>query len=172
MLNINIFGGPGAGKSTAALHLASDMKKLGMNAEFIPEYAKDLVFAREDIKLSDQLHILGEQHHRIFRLKDKVQYLIHDSPFVMGLVYLQEDAHLPAKIFEQLSVTLFKSYSNLNIFLERNPSFEFQQIGRQQNHQDSLRKDVEIKTLLARHNIPFCSLSVQENLNKQILGLI
>jgi adenylylsulfate kinase-like enzyme len=40
---INLFGGPGTGKSTLAAALFTDLKMKGINAELVTEFAKDLV---------------------------------------------------------------------------------------------------------------------------------
>ena len=41
---INLFGGPGAGKSTCAMEICSELKKHGLSAEYVQEYAKELVY--------------------------------------------------------------------------------------------------------------------------------
>ena len=93
MLNINLFGGPGTGKSTIAAGIFSAMKHSHMRAELLQEYAKDLTYGKDGVKLSDQLYVLGKQHHKLFRLRDQVDYVIHDSPFVMGVTYLNPNDH-------------------------------------------------------------------------------
>ena len=45
-LVVNLFGVPGAGKSTGAAHIFSCIKMAGVNAELITEYAKDKVWER------------------------------------------------------------------------------------------------------------------------------
>lgn len=39
---INLYGGPGTGKSTTAAMLFAKMKLAGFNCEYVPEFAKDL----------------------------------------------------------------------------------------------------------------------------------
>jgi hypothetical protein len=140
--------------------------------EYIQEYAKDLVYGNDFTKLSDQLHILGEQHHRIVRLKSAVDYLIHDSPFILGLAYISEDNHLPINLFEQLVIELFTSYDNINILLIRNVDIKFQQTGRLTDANDSMAKDVEIKQILDKHNIQYHELIVNDNIIKDIMDII
>ena len=41
---INLFGGPGAGKSTCAMEICSELKKHGLSADYVQEYAKELVY--------------------------------------------------------------------------------------------------------------------------------
>ena len=38
---VNLYGGPGTGKSTTAAALFAEMKIRGVNCEYIQEYAKD-----------------------------------------------------------------------------------------------------------------------------------
>ena len=46
MLIINLFGAPGAGKSTGAAYVFSQLKAAGVNAELVTEFAKDKVWER------------------------------------------------------------------------------------------------------------------------------
>ena len=46
MFVINLFGGPGVGKSTAAATIFSKLKTLGFNVEIIHESAKDIYFEK------------------------------------------------------------------------------------------------------------------------------
>ena len=43
-LVVNLFGVPGAGKSTGAAYIFAMLKMYGINAELITEYAKDKVW--------------------------------------------------------------------------------------------------------------------------------
>lgn len=40
-LVVNLFGGPGSGKSTGAAYVFARLKMLGYNAELVTEFAKD-----------------------------------------------------------------------------------------------------------------------------------
>jgi hypothetical protein len=53
-------------------------------------------------------------------LQEKVDYIIHDSPFILGLIYIQDDKHIPKETFGKLIAEIYSSYDNLNIFLSRN----------------------------------------------------
>ena len=44
MLVVNLFGAPGAGKSTGAAYIFSQLKMAGINAELVTEFAKDKVW--------------------------------------------------------------------------------------------------------------------------------
>jgi hypothetical protein len=167
MVNINLFSGPSVGKSTTASGLFYKMKKQNYKVEYIPEYAKELTYGKDFTRLSDQLLILGEQHHRLFRLADKVDMVIHDSPFVMGLVYLVDDPHLPKKEYRKLIIKMFKSYDNFNIFIERDDS-TYQAYGRNQTLEECKEKDKQIMKLLDDEDIPYTKIRMSPTIMDDI----
>lgn len=61
---INGYGGPGAGKSTACLEITAALKKEGYNAEYVQEYAKELVYEK-DMEMLD-----GSPEHQYEILKE------------------------------------------------------------------------------------------------------
>ena len=173
MVNINFFAGPGTGKSTMSAGLFHHMKKKDYKVEYIQEYAKELTFGKDFTRLGDQLLILGEQHHRMHRLKGQLDFLIHDSPFVMGMTYLQDDIHLPKKTYKKLITKMFKSYNNINIFLERDTgAHKYQEYGRTQTLEDAIKKDAEIKEMLIKNNIPFTVVKMGKKAVKEVYGIV
>ena len=171
MININLFAGPSSGKSTLASGLFYKLKKGGYKIEYIPEYAKELTYGKDFTKLSDQLLVLGEQHHRTFRLQDTVDLLIHDSPFLMGLVYLQDDKHLPKKEYTKLILKMFSTYENLNIFIERDDS-TYQEYGRTQSLLECKQKDNEILELLSENSIEYTKIKMSPTILDDIYYII
>lgn len=83
---INIFGGPGSGKSTYAMWLTAELKKLGVNVELVTEVAKDLVYEGRNIEWLTQAELLGAQSKRELRLlrNPTVEAVITDSPVFLG----------------------------------------------------------------------------------------
>ena len=65
---INLFGGPGIGKSTQAAGLYYEMKKLNMNVEMPYEFPKLLAWDKSYEMVKDQLYVLANQHRNIARL--------------------------------------------------------------------------------------------------------
>jgi len=172
MKNIQLFAGPGTGKSTTAAGLFYKMKTQDFKVEYIQEFAKELTFSKDYTRLSDQLLILGEQHHRMKRLEGQVDFLIHDSPFVMGLTYLEDDPHLPKDVYANLITSMYASYDNLNIFLNRSEYHAYQQYGRTQTLEQAKEKDEEIKQMLRDNNISFIEIEMGEKTLDDILKLL
>ena len=81
---INIFGAPGAGKSTTASGLFYEMKKHWIECEYIQEFAKELVWSDSTHLLSQQNYIFAEQERRLNRLNQKIDVAISDSPLILS----------------------------------------------------------------------------------------
>ena len=58
------------------------MKSRGYKVELVTEFAKDLVYQESYFRLKDQLMIFARQNHKLWVLKDKVDYAIVDSPLL------------------------------------------------------------------------------------------
>lgn len=151
---INLFGRPGVGKSTLALELVSNLKKMGRSAEYIPEYAKELIYKCHDEKdlsdkmLADQLYILAKQHKRIYDVVQSVDIAVCDSPLLFNLIYLSEDAMLanPDSHFKELVYFLHSTFTpKYDFFLQANHAY--QKKGRQQSYEESILIEDKINSL-------------------------
>jgi adenylate kinase family enzyme len=151
-LFINLFGGPGVGKSTLCAMIFSDLKIRGIETEMALEYAKDVVWEENYKKLSNQVYIFGKQHNRIYRLNGKVDVVITDSPLLNSIIYDETDnQELKALVLGE-----FKKMNTLNFYVER--SFEYSQNGRVQDYEAALEKDRIYKQLLDENNIPYIKI--------------
>lgn len=160
MLNINLFGGPGTGKSTTAAGLFAEMKAAGFKVELTQEYAKDLVYSECHNVLKDQFFVTANQNHRVQRLHGKVEYAIHDSPIILGAIFSEYTGALRSA-YEWFIIALFKSYTSVNIFLVRDViAHPYQGYGRNQDLDEAIILDEAIKSLLKKHSIPFIEVPI------------
>ena len=151
-LVVNFYGGPGTGKSTVTAHAYALLKWAGYNCEMAREYAKDKVWEGSIDVLDDQIHVFGEQYHRLHILQDKVDIILTDSPIILGLVYA-ETTKLPYVSFENLVMDTYNDMNNLNIVLNRIKDFE--QAGRIQKVGKAIEIDHEIIDLLESNSVPY-----------------
>lgn len=144
---INLFAGPGSGKSTTAAGLFYLMKSNQYNVELITEYAKDLTWENRSRTLDNQIYVFAKQYHRIFRLTDKVEWVITDSPILLSLVYAKQ---VPES-FKQLVLDTWKSQNNISFFINRLKAYSI--VGRSQTKDESIQIDNQIKEVLKQHKI-------------------
>lgn len=87
-LVVNLFAGPGAGKSTGAAFLFAYLKLLKVNVELVTEFAKELAWEGDkEFMANNQVYITGQQIRRMNRLIGKVDVIITDSPIELGALY-------------------------------------------------------------------------------------
>lgn len=115
-LIVNLFGGPGAGKSTGATYIFSKLKLAGVDAEYVSEYAKDKVWEQQsDTFWKTQMYVTGKQAWKIARCFGKVDVIITDSPIRLGRTYaeainrpkLAEAITEEANIYNDSSIDIF-----------------------------------------------------------------
>lgn len=165
---INLFGGPGTGKSTTASDLFAEMKWNDMNVELVTEFAKDLSWEKRWDTLTDQLYVAAKQNHKLWRIKDQVDYCITDSPLIMGMCYTP--ANFCPKTYPDFIHDLWNSYDNINFFLKREKPFH--QVGRHTTEDESITLDKTIKHLLDEHDIPYIEIPANRDARTKILWYI
>lgn len=173
---INFFGGPGVGKSTQSSELYSIMKKLNKSVELTFEFPKLVAWDGNFDLINDQFFVTANQHRNISRLYGKVEYIIVDSPIILGLVYkLKYSNNYPAifydEHFDDFIVSLFKKYDSINIFLNRSEG-EFESTGRFQKYEESKMIDEEIKEVLKKLEIDFIEFEVNNHTSSDIYDYI
>ncbi len=164
---LNIYGGPGAGKSTVAAGVFYKLKMQHRSVELVTEFAKDLVYAGTLNSLIDQQeYIFAEQNYRLHRLRDNVELAITDSPILLCTVYAQRDYPCLQEFIELVKAT-DKTYDNVNIFLERPDVYS--KSGRNQNFEEAQEVDTQLKSMLELNIIPFNVFQTGPNVVDEII---
>lgn len=151
-LIVNLYGGPGTGKSTGAAYIFSKLKMAGIDAEYISEFAKDKVWEGSKEAFKCQFCLSGHQAYRISRIFGKVDVIVTDSPIRLGAIYAsrQKRTRLAEACHEDADA--YKGHT-LEIMLRRvkpyNPN------GRNETEEESKALDSVIKCMLLSREIEF-----------------
>ncbi len=163
-LVLNLFGGPGTGKSTTAAATFAELKYRGINTELATEYVKAKVWEKHHALLNDQLYILAKQHRRIATLLTEVDIVVTDAPILLSLIYAAGDQTL-----ENLVLDRHARMNTLNVLLERvkpyNPA------GRTQNETQARELDHQIQNKLGQHAIPYLRFPADEGIAALLANL-
>ena len=154
MLVVNLFGTPGAGKSTGAAYIFSNLKMRGINAELVTEFAKDMVWENNKEVFKNQAYIFGTQSFRISRCQDKVDVIVTDCPLFLTAFYNQSP--ILGKQFNDVVFSVFNSYNNINYFIDRVK--DYNPIGRLQTEKESLALKAPMLQMLKDYKVDFTTI--------------
>ena len=161
---INLFGSPGTGKSTVAADLFAKLKWNNINCELVTEYAKELSWdGRLDFLSENQFYVSAQQNKRISRLIGKVDYVITDSPLILGLVYFNNDKF---KDLANLLKSLYNEYENINVLLKRTKPYH--KVGRSQSEEESKLLAHSIRNMLINNDQQFVTIDANEEAKNEI----
>jgi adenylate kinase family enzyme len=157
-LVVNIYGGPGSGKSTTAAGVFSMLKLHDVDCELVTEFAKDLVWEERHKTFENQRLIFGEQYNRLWRLVGKVDVVITDCPLILNIVYkpIQYKNNFCNDVLDAIN-----EFVNLNIILKRVKKFNPN--GRIQNEDVSKMIDCHITQLLDKYKMDWTEFTGDED---------
>jgi len=171
---INLFGGPGIGKSSIASGLTYKLKKKHINCDNPYEFPKLLAWDENHSAIRDQLFVLANQHRGIVKSYGKVDYIILDSPILLSLVYknVYKSTEYPATLygesFDKMVLDIYNQYENINILLDRGEG-KHNESERYQNLEESLSLDKSIEDVLVKNNITYHKIKVNGDTVKNII---
>lgn len=154
MIVINLFAGPGAGKSTTAAGLFNMMKVMGHEVELVTEVAKDLTWEKNLTALENQLFILASQEWKLSRLEGKVDFVITDSPLLLGLLYTTPRFETPW--FKNAVVGAWGMYDNLSFYVNRVKPYRTN--GRNQTAEEAVILDQRTRSLLGELDVDYTDI--------------
>lgn len=165
-LVVNLYGGPGTGKSTTAAHLFALLKIDDlMRVELCREYAKGVVYEDRLYLLEDQLYIFAKQNRKMARLNGKVDYIITDSPLLMSYHYSGYDP-----FYKDLVMRYLNNFDNIHIFLERVKPYR--KLGRIQTKKEAMEMDEQMKGMLMELKLDYMQIPANEEAAKEIRRMI
>lgn len=170
-LIINLYGGPGSGKSTIAAGVYFELKKKGINAELVREYVKKWAWEGRLPNRLDQLYITGKQTKAEHMLYGKVKVIITDCPVLMGVFYDKKYNNLDTTkiavdtfLNETSAITERKHY-----VVKRSKQYDTS--GRFCSENSAMNTDIELLDFLSQ-TIPSNFLQLEGSIDAQVLKIL
>lgn len=143
---INLFGGPGAGKSTTAAKLFSMLKERDYSIEHCTEYVKRWVYLKRQVAKHDQIYLLAKQQQMEYScLQNGVKLIITDSPCFLSYFYSVKSSNDPSLTegIRRIVESYEKDFPSLNLFIHRG-SKAFDPNGRYQTEEEARQIDSDL----------------------------
>lgn len=173
---INLYGGPGTGKSTNAAYLYYLLKIQHKNAELVREYVKNWAWEGRKININDQIYFLGKQIRLESLVYGKVDWVVTDSPIIMNLFYanLYCTPTIAAGVKSQV-LAFYKQaeddgHKHIHVYLNRTKAYSRE--GRYQSEEEAKQLDGVLKKLLVDLDIPIIEVDTDDSELKTLLEKI
>ena len=144
---VNLFAGPGAGKSTLAAGLFYRLKLMGVECDLATEYAKTVIWMDAQALFHNQVYIFAKQHERVFQAFGKVDVIVTDSPILLSWVYNGSPALC------RLALDEHRRARTLNYVIQRVKPYST--VGRLQDAEEATRLDRRIIRVLHDNHISY-----------------
>lgn len=164
-LVVNLFGGPGVGKSTTGSSVFAKLKRKKVLCELVNEYAKEKVWDGHLNILENQYYVFGKQLQRMLRLIGQVDVIVTDSPIVFSAFYNKRFQE-----FNAVCVQEFNLFNNLNFLLTREK--EYVQAGRYQTEAEARQVDEQMRTFMQLYKLPHITLPGVEESEDHIIDMV
>lgn len=158
---INFVGSPSVGKSVISSLTFVHLKIDHNSSELVQEYAKLLCWQEKFEDLSNQWYVSKKQYEMLKAVYGKVDYLVTDSPLLLGLHYnrYHPENVCDVKKTEEMILSKMSEFNNIYIFLKRNPNIPYENIGRIHNEEQSIEIEKNLKNMLDEFNLKYLEIT-------------
>lgn len=168
---VNLYGGPGTGKSTIAAHIFALLKQQGANAELITEYVKTWVWEGRQIQELDQYYLIAKQSRHERLMYPKVDIVVTDAPVWLSAIYevrFEEKPHICQVLIDKHAAYAEKcGFRHVHVFLERES--EYIAVGRMQTEDEARKIDKEILDYIESQNIDYIKVAGNKDAAAKII---
>ena len=152
---INLFSGPGGGKSTLSAWLFYNLKMQRKRVEQIQEYIKFWTYIPRSPKSFDGVYIMSKQiHQEDTILRGDTDLIVTDSPLMLQYFFSWHHGSPGQQPMLQLALEMESLYPSLNILLKRKDEF-YDKVGRYENIEEAKKIDNKMKILFDNLNINY-----------------
>lgn len=148
MLVVDFIAGPSVGKSSLALGVASALKMSQLNRplviEYLPEFAKKLVWQNRGEELKDRFWSSSQQNEELKLLcnpQTGIDIVVFDGSLILDAVYARWTNDPAIQEIDELIKERYKGYPTLTIQVERNTDIPYEETGRFQTFEQSKEID-------------------------------
>lgn len=135
---INLYGSPGAGKSTTCSFLFYNLKKMGYNIEMVTEYIKMWTYIPRVPVSWDSYYCQSKQLIKEDTiLRSGVDLIITDSPIFLSSYYSKKDDCPGQEVMNSVAREFEKMYPSTNLLIKRSKEKKYQKSGRYQSEEES-----------------------------------
>ena len=157
---VSFIGASGAGKSSAALGTAFNLKMLGQSVEYVPEFAKGLVYNGVLGKyIPNQSYIVAEQFKQLYDLLGQVDYIVTDAGLEITALHSSKED----EVVEKLAWYLRNKINQVTIFIERDEEkVPFETRGRVETEEQSRQFSLQLEEYLKKNNVKYIKVKGSE----------
>lgn len=157
---INVFAGPGSGKSTTAARIFAELKIRGYDVEHISEYVKTWAHEGRKPQSYDQLYIFAKQCKAEDVILRNVKLIVTDCPLLMSTAYASEYGFVGTPELISLGQQFDLDFPPLNLFIDR--TVAYQQNGRFQKEDEAKQFDIHLRKFIDENVGPVFPIHVDE----------
>lgn len=153
---INIYGGPGVGKSTLAARIYSDLRRRFVNVELVQEVVKQYVYAGRTLKPWDYVYTFGQQFEaELLPLSAGVKTIVTDSPLFLQCIYAYRDDSPAYEQLVDICRMFDEDYAVRNFLVLRSEATPYETLGRWQDKAGAIEVDKMVRDALDTHLIDY-----------------
>jgi hypothetical protein len=147
-----LYGGPGAGKSTAAAALYARLKAEGGQVELVRERVKEFAHLRRVPTAADRVRFFGEEVGEELAYCQLGLDVVSDSPLWLACFHARRADHPLAAQMVQTAARMDELYPARHLFLPR--AHPYDPVGRYESAAEAAAVDAELRRFLADHGVP------------------
>lgn len=149
-LCVNLYGGPGTGKSVQQALIFARLKMWGVDAIMSMEIAKRHVYSGSK-DIATQEGLFGDQLKELNLFNNNVEVIVTEAPLLFNIIYDKAYAKTSNIDFHRTVSNRYKEFNNMDFLFTR--THEYQQEGRYQDESGAREIDEIIQQVLKENAV-------------------
>ena len=149
-LCVNLYGGPGTGKSVQQALVFARLKIWGVDAMMSMEAAKRYVYSHSK-EIKTQEGLFGIQLTELELLNKHVEVIVCEAPLLFNIIYDKAYGNSENTDLHRNVSNKYKQFNNMEFLLTR--THEYQQEGRYQDENGAIEVDNIIRNVLRDNGV-------------------